>query len=303
MKVRTLPLVIALTTAFQTAEARPRSSVDFAVATDGIDAGGRRNVSAAYTNDGSIGAVMGVSAAAAETTVKSGYAGQLYDVAALTLSAPQPTVNERATIQLGAFQLLDDSSYLSIAANSVAWSVAGGPVTGISADGIATAGTVYHDTGAIVQGAFDGQSATLNLTVLNVTADDFGIYANDGLPDDWQAQYFGFDNPQAAPDVDADGTGFTNLFKYVAGLNPINPSSRFTLTVSPIPGQPAQAQVIFSPRFADRTYQVMFKDDLSAPTWTLLTGGAVTDAGERRTVTDTTATGASRFYRIQIIKP
>lgn len=50
-------------------------------------------------------------------------------------------------------------------------------------------------------------TAGLNLIVRNIAADDFGKYAGDGIDDDWQVLYFGENNADAAPEIDADGSG------------------------------------------------------------------------------------------------
>src|SRR5215218_731148 len=93
--------------------AGPRTSASYTVATDIADAGGKRAASAAYTNDGSLGAVAGLSTvAAAAESAKTGYIGQLYDVTGVTLTAASLNVNEGATDQLAAWQALDDSSFL-----------------------------------------------------------------------------------------------------------------------------------------------------------------------------------------------
>ena len=110
-------------------------------------------------------------------------------------------------------------------------------------------------------------------------------------------------NPLAAPTADPDGDGQTNLFEYTAGVIPNDSASRFTLTLAPVPGQPVQTNVIFTPRLTDRTYTVTLKTDLTAATWTPLPGGIVTDAGAQRTVTDTAATGTKKFYHVEITKP
>ena len=80
-------------------------------------------------------------------TAKSGYIGQLYEVAGLVVNAtPVTTVNEGGTLQLSAAQLLDDATTLAVSGSSVAWSVASGPLTSISTTGLATASTVYQNT-------------------------------------------------------------------------------------------------------------------------------------------------------------
>jgi hypothetical protein len=286
--------------------AGPRTSANYSIPADTADGGGKRATSANYTNDGSTGGVPGISTTAASAqTAKQGYLGQLYDITGLTLNSASvnSTVNETATLQLAAWQFLDDASFLAVPAASVSWGVVSGPVTGISPTGLATAGTVPQDTAATVQGAFGGFTGTLNLTVLDSIADNFGSYAGDGVGDDWQVQYFGLNNPLAGPNADPTGGGQNNLFKYIAGLNPLDVNSRFVLNIAPVPGQAAQRNVIFSPRFSDRTYIVKFRTDLATGTWQPLTGTTQSDNATQRTVTDMDATGTEKFYRIEITKP
>jgi hypothetical protein len=58
-----------------------------------------------------------------------------------------------------------------------------------------------------------------------------GLYESDTLPDEWQRQYFGEDNPSALPEIDADGDGQNNLFESVAGTDPTDAGSRFDLKI------------------------------------------------------------------------
>ena len=286
------------------AHAGPRTSASYTVITDTADSGGRHTTSAHYTNDGGLGWVAGVSTAAAPAeTAKHGYLGQLYDVTGLTLTAVSLQVNEGATDLLAAWQALDDATFLAVPAASVAWSVPSGPLTGISASGLATAGLVYQDTAATAQGVFSGNTGTLGLTVKNVNLDDFGSYAGDGLDDAWQNQYFGLNNPLAAPLADPDGDGQTNAFEFTAGVIPNDPASRFTLTVAPVPGVLVGKNILFTPRLADRSYTVFFKTELEAATWSPLPDGIVSDAGQQRTITDPAGTGAQKFYHVEITRP
>ncbi len=291
-----------------TSHAGPRTSANYSISTDTADAGGQRGTSASYTNDGSAGLAAGISTVNSPAeTVKSGYVAQLYEIVALQVNSASLTnsVNETATLQLAAWQLLDDGSFLGVAAPSAAWSVVSGPVTGISTTGLATAGAVYQDSAATVQAVFGGQAGQLNLTVLDTIKDNFGSYAADGIGDDWQVQYFGQPpNANADPNVDADGTGQTNLFKYVAGLNPVDPNSRFSITVTAVPGQPGQKAVSFSPVVAGRTYTVTAKTDLATVGgWRAINGSAPSDNGNVRTITDLSATDLVKFYQVEITSP
>jgi len=284
--------------------AAPRISADYSISTESIDQGGATLASTDYSTNASVGDIGGISSESASGYLaKGGFIGQLFDVIGVIPSASTTMVNEGLTLQLGAAQLLDDTTLLPFSPSLVSWNVVSGPIASISASGLASATTVYEDTSVTVRASCQGFSGTLSLTVLNVNADDYGSYAGDGLPDDWQTQNFGLNNPNAAPDKDASGTGQTNLFKYIAGLNPTDRSSSFRVSVQAVSGQPGQRQVVFSPTLSDRTYTVYYKTSLTDTTWTPLTGATQADNGQQRTVTDTNATGKTKFYRVMIGKP
>jgi hypothetical protein len=58
-----------------------------------------------------------------------------------------------------------------------------------------------------------------------------------------------------------------------------------------------------SPIISGRTYTVKSSESLSPPTWISLSNPLVSDAGNVRTVTDTAATEAKKFYVIEISFP
>jgi hypothetical protein len=183
--------------------------------------------------------------------------------------------------------------------------VVSGPIASVSGGGLATAATVYQNTAATVGGTFQGRTGALGLTVINLNSDDFGPYVADGLPDDWQVQYFGPTNAsgKGGPNADYSGTGQNNLFKYIAGLNPTDPNSRFTMKIAAVPGQSGQKNITFSPRFTDRTYTVKARTDLLAPGgWSAITASAPSDNGTVRTVTDLGASGSKKVYQVEITK-
>jgi hypothetical protein len=304
-RTRIAPAAIALLALLPAAvHAGPRSSAAYTIRTETADGGGRHTASASYSNDGSLGEVAGVGTVAAPVeSVNHGYIGQHFEITGLTLTAASNSINETANGQLGAWQALNDATFLAVPATSVTWSVANGPLAGISTSGLATAAAVFQDTAATAQGTFGGHTGTLGLTVLNTSPDNFGSYAGDGLADDWQVQYFGQDNPDAAPLLDPDGDGQTNVFEFTAGLVPIDAASRFVLSIAAVPGQPGQKNLIFSPRLTDRTYVVKAKANLTAATWDAITASAPSDNGLERTITDLSAAGAARFYHVEITKP
>lgn len=301
------PLLALLFALAPFAEAAPRMSADYSIATETADAGGRRSTSAHYTHDGSGGQLGGISTVASPAeTAKHGYLGQLYEVTGLLVGSASSNVNETATLQLAAWEVLDDASLLVVSAASVSWAVVSGPITGITAGGLATAGAVYQNTAASVQGTLGAFNDTHNLTVIETIADNFGAYAGDTLGDAWQVLYFGQPpNANAAPLIDPDGDGQTNLFEHTAGLVPTDAASRFALTIAPVPGQPGQKKIVFSPLVltGGRAYAVEFRLDLATGPWVPLTGTTQSDMGSERTVTDLNATDARKFYRVEIATP
>ncbi len=218
--------------------AQTRTSASYSLTTETVDAGGTGLGSANYHVAATVGGIVGLATVGASQalTTKSGYTGQLYDFTALQLGAAAATLSESGTLQLTAALLADDHTTFSLASPAVAWSVISGPLVSISLGGVATAGAVYENTGAAVGGTAGGFSATLSLTVLNVTDDDFGLYAGDGLPDAWQVQFFGLNNPLAAPTAEPLHDGQSNLLKFLTGYAPDNPGSRFVTTGTAVGG-------------------------------------------------------------------
>lgn len=276
------------------------TSANYTLAPDAIDSGGLRGTSTNYTVNAS--AMAGNAGSSANYTARTGFAGQLHEpvtgspvATAITITASPPTVNEGSTRQLNATLRYDDGSSSPLAAGSVAWSVQSGPLSGISATGLATAAAVYQDTGAVARGAYQTFTATVNLTVLNILPDNFDTYASDGIPDDWQVLYFGIGNPQAGPLLDPDGDGWDNRFEYNACLVPTDRLSFFSMNITDVPG--GGHAIRFSPRLAGCTYSLQGSSDLSL--WAPI-AGTVTDAGTVRTILDPAGTGRRRFYFISI---
>ncbi|MEO5721521.1 MAG: hypothetical protein ABIR71_08635 [Chthoniobacterales bacterium] len=103
--------------------------------------------------------------------------------------------------------------------------------------------------------------------------------------------------------VKVSGTGQTNLFKYVAGLNPLDPTSRFTFSIASVPGQAWQRSLSFNPVVSGRTYSITARSNLMTGSWTPINGSAPSDNGATRTIIDLGASGTTKFYHVDITKP
>jgi dextranase len=129
----------------------------------------------------------------------------------------------------------------------------------------------------------------------------------DGIPNWWRQQYFGTSSSTDATSCarcDGDGTGQHNLFKYVAGLNPTDPTAVFLFWITRANGQSNQVNLIYNPVVTGRTYTVQSSTDLVSSVYQDLTSisGPSTN-GNQATVTDLNAATPSKFYRLHISLP
>ena len=266
-----------------------------------LDAGGKRASSASYVMDGSLGSFVGSAGANSPRVVaRHGYAGQLYDVQSLALSASPTNVNETSTSQLAAQAILDDSTLLSLSATSVAWTVVSGLISSISANGLATTTNVYQDTGGAVRADYQSRFATLPLTIRNVGNDDFGTYARDGIDDAWQVRYFGLSNPNASPLADADRDGMDNYHEYIADTSPTNALSWFHIQTASNGG----SFKVFFQSSTNRKYTLYGRTNLTSGVWTNIPSQTdIPGSGGVDSLTDPSSKGAQRYYRFGVRVP
>jgi len=137
------------------------------------------------------------------------------------------------------------------------------------------------------------------------------LYNTDSVGDEianwWREQYFGSSSATGSTSCatcDFDGTGQNNLFKYVAGLDPTDPTAVFYLQIAGVTNQMSQQNLLFNPLASGRHYTPQFSTDLVKGVWLPLPGynGPVTN-GNQITITDTSATSPQKFYRIDISYP
>ena len=102
MKIEPIVLLLlaSITPAF--AQRGVRSSANYALAAESLDSGGAASTGATYAHVGSMGTLGGMASVANPAEiVKSGYLGQLYEVAGFVVSAAPSTLAEGSTRQLG----------------------------------------------------------------------------------------------------------------------------------------------------------------------------------------------------------
>jgi hypothetical protein len=190
-------------------------------------------------------------------------------------------------------------------------------IDGLLATQQVASGALPVTTDPLAIGDKPGSSSALNFFYGNI--DDVRIYGSalpptevaqlynidsvgDGIPNWWRWQWFGSssstDNTSCAA-CDVYGTGQNNFFKYVAGLNPTDPSQVFTVQIT------ATNQLInltFGPINPGLNYTVQSSPDLLNYNGLDSSSDPQTN-GDRVTITDLAPWPSNEFYRVQITNP
>lgn len=119
----------------------------------------------------------------------------------------------------------------------------------------------------------------------------------DGMDDTWETQYFGSLGRSGAGDFDLDGA--SDLSEFLAGTVP-NDSGSALLLLREISAEGVTTTVRWH-SVPGRVYRLQFKAMLDEGPWQDVPGD-VTAGGPFSEKKDTTASTASRFYRVQLIQ-
>jgi hypothetical protein len=304
--------------------ARGGTSADYSIRPVALDGGGVLGSSEAYTVNPSTG--EGGAGASADYAIRGGYAGQLLDVTSIAIDAPSPppTLDERATWQLGVTAFHDDASRTVLTADQVDWSVQSGPLAGIDSGGLVTAASVYRNAPAVARASYGGVSATGEITVVNTGVDDFAPYAADGFEDSWQVRYFGEAGTFGGAASNPDSDDLDNLQEFAFGTDPTLASgdsvrwsgSTLQATGLPVPyafksSSGFTFRAVFSRRrdFAafGLSYTVEFSGDLATWRASTATPSVLADDGEFQVVSvpyPFFVNGRkATFFRVKVLPP
>ncbi len=206
-------------------------------------------------------------------------------------------MDENTTRQLEAAAVCDDATTLELDESEVGWSIQSGPLDSVSGSGLATAGSVYADTGATVQGIHLGFVDDFGLTVLNIGSDDFKSYAGDGIDDDWQVLYFGEENPDAGPGENPDFDPNDNMLEFLTGFDPTDPLQWFQVRINGRSGTTAALEL--NKVIPGRTYRLVAGTDLQEILETVATF-SVSSEEAPKIVEDPNASGSRKLYRVKV---
>ena len=119
----------------------------------------------------------------------------------------------------------------------------------------------------------------------------------DGMPDDWEQQYFG-DPTNASASADSDNDGFTNLQEFLAGTDPTNATSALRITAI---SQSGPNFIVNYSAVTGKKYEFQFTADLITGDWT----GIATNTAVATGIVQFTDAGAvvftNRFYRVRLL--
>ncbi|GDY23234.1 hypothetical protein LBMAG56_45810 [Verrucomicrobiota bacterium] len=120
----------------------------------------------------------------------------------------------------------------------------------------------------------------------------------DGLDDTFQRRYFPvFTAPEAAPTADPDHDGISNAQEHIAGTDPTNGGSFFSIDRVT---QTAAGTVVEWKSCPGKRYQVFTKATFGPGPW-LKVGTPVTATRATMQFHDASATDSIRFYRLQVL--
>jgi len=132
-------------------------------------------------------------------------------------------------------------------------------------------------------------------------AKTWGVDDNlDGIPDDWQARYWGADSESwPSPMVDSDGDGMRNRDEFIAGTDPRDNRSLLVLDVQPF-GRSVRLSWNAVPGAAYQLQVNSVRDPRQAPQWT--NAGDVLIARNHRLSLVLQQQEKSSMYRVRRIR-
>jgi hypothetical protein len=120
---------------------------------------------------------------------------------------------------------------------------------------------------------------------------------HNGISDAWEMAYFGSVSTNRTQFTDTDGNGMSDYAKFIAGLNPTNPASRFYFN-----GETIQSNRLVQMQWTvvtNRLYQVNLSTNLKS--WSPATAWLQASDSPTMNYTATNSGTGSHFFRVQVL--
>ncbi len=162
---------------------------------------------------------------------------------------------------------------------------------------------------ALVDGDIVSGTVSNNwLTVQNVRSGQHAVWLSPtNAPDlsmryaNWAASWFGTNALLASSTADADGDGMSNYQEFIAGTDPNDAGSKFTIAVSPTNALSPTVVTFFGR--ANRAYVLERSLSISPSTWSAVASSGTVGSDGTISLSDMTSHSGNAFYRVRVTIP
>jgi len=167
--------------------------------------------------------------------------------------------------------------------------------------------------GGVVSGILSTDSlSNCWLTITNIGSGQHALWASSSsapsttaLYNNWASSWFGTNaaNPAiAGPNADPDGDGLDNYAEFIAGTDPTNPQSRFTISGLTGMALPISLSITVDAQ-PGRTYILQRNLNLGTQTWVPVATNSTAMANQILTLSDPQPVASQAFYRVSVTMP
>ncbi len=248
-----------------------RSSSNYRLENESHDPGAADRSSASYGSMTRLPGAESQPRSSSAYMARSGSLGALIAPVSLSLQVSNDEPDEGTQISVTASAMLDDDTQLTVPSSEIQWTTLAGPLSPPDPGGEINVPFLLNHTAAALKASWMGLDKQIDFSLRNAGSDNYGLLANEGLEDEWQALHCDANQDQiispaeaalAHPDADPDEDKMNNLNEYLTSTIPTDANHRLAVQLMSLNGSTATLQ--FGPVAPGLTYKLWFKSALSA---------------------------------------